>query len=72
MLTKKALQIRAKIDSVGIESPLITQLSNDLIAELVENCKPTKEEFAKIADLVEVSAGSFYDLIMVATDKWQP
>ena len=72
MLTEKALQIRAEIDSVGIESPLITQLSNDLIAELIENCKPTREEFVKIAALIPVSAGSFYDLIMIAPEKWQP
>lgn len=65
MITEKAIMLcsvaRRKKD---------TRLSDLAIDELLDNCKPTQDEFSNNVDRIILSAKSLYRLTMEAKDKW--
>ena len=68
MITKKAKELRKSIDERKYD--IFAAVSNELMEELVVNCKPTKEEFEKYATGLLGSPSAFYNLVMFAKDNW--
>jgi hypothetical protein len=58
------------IKFVGENLNLAYELSDSLIDELLDECKPTKEEYSDLVDGVPLTPGSIYRLFMEAKDKW--
>ena len=72
MLTKKVRKLRKDFSRAINMGDLLQQshLSDDILNELIDNCKPTKEEFDSMANKLIMHSKSFYRLIMEAKDNW--
>ena len=66
MLTKKVLELREKAGGYFVDD----DLSKEIIDELIDHCRPTLEEFEKIAGGLSASAYVMYRFVMEAPRKW--
>lgn len=74
MITKKAKRIRKLLDKSlenRLDIVIQSQYSTLLINELIDNCKPTRDEFQMITDHAVLTGGSLYGLVMNAKDNWK-
>lgn len=70
MITEKAKDIGAKIRKLPVTSHWeALYLTSILVTELIENCTPTEDEFAKLTEFVLLSSRSLWRLI-IHIPKW--
>ncbi len=64
MLTEKANVLHEKITALPAhETAKSKKLARRLMKELVENCKPTREEFDRVTGRMLVSGETLWDMI---------
>lgn len=73
MITAKVEKLRKQLDKIDPHKGLLEYrcLSTEIFNELIENCKPTRIEFDRIANGAIVGAGSLYSLLMLASERWK-
>jgi len=70
MITKKVKALRKKYDKERGLAEMQT-FSDDIYNELIDNCKPTLEEFKRLTSGLIGTSSMVYRMAMDARDNWK-